>query len=322
MNMIRARILAFIGLFVPFLWLVDASATTSLVNRVLEEKPVQTMGGRQVWGDVYALSSWRLQQNVLTNHYRLLDPRDRVHCSGSYLTCKMAIDKIADRQKLAWSSKHLVILVHGLARTKGSFRSLKQELTKEGYAVLAISYPSTRGTAEDHAKRLHKMLAGLEGITQVSFVTHSYGGLVVRSLLSDPANLPKNLNINAAILLAPPNQGSAIAEKLQYFSLYQLIGGRGGQSVTPVAANAIPTVPFPVGVIAGGRGNDIGYNPVLAGDDDGIVRVEETYLEEAVDHAVFDASHTFIMNNPLVIEAVENFLIFHRFKGRDRSEER
>lgn len=314
MNMAVIRILALVGLFAPFLWMAEGNAATSLVNRVLQEMPVQTLGGRQVWGDIYAISNWRLQQNTLTKHYRLLDPNDRAHCSGSYEICKAAIDAIADQQKLSWSSKHLVILVHGLARTKGSFHLLEQELKAEGFAVLAVSYPSTRGTVADHAKRLQKVIAGLEGISQVSFVTHSYGGLVVRSLLSDPGKLPEYLTVNAAVLLAPPNQGSAIAETLQHLFFYQLIGGPGGQSVTPLAAKSLASVSYPIGVIAGGRGNAIGYNPVLSGDDDGVVRVEETFLKEAIDHKTVDASHTFIMNNEQVVRDIKHFLRKHQFK--------
>ncbi|MCG8493362.1 MAG: alpha/beta fold hydrolase [Sneathiellales bacterium] len=275
---------------------------------------MQTLGGRQVWGDVYAISDWRLQHNILTDHYRLLDTKDRVHCSGSYKVCKSAIDEIADQQMLAWQSEHLVVLVHGLARTKGSFRILKQELKEEGYAVLSVSYPSTKGSAEDHAKRLQGLLTGLKGISRVSFVTHSYGGLVVRSLLSNHPQFPKHLAINAAVLLAPPNQGSVLAEKLQHFFLYQLIGGQGGQSVTPRAAQNLQAVSIPIGVIAGGTGNKIGFNPVLPGDDDGIVRVAETYLKEAKDHKVIKASHTFIMNNQQVIEETKRFLVSHHFK--------
>ena len=34
---------------------------------------MKTLGGRQLWGDVAVFHDWRIQKNILTGHYRLLD---------------------------------------------------------------------------------------------------------------------------------------------------------------------------------------------------------------------------------------------------------
>ena len=60
--------------------------------------------------------------------------------------------------------------------------------------------------------------------------------------------------------------------------------------------------------MAGGRGGDIGFNPLLAGDDDGTVRVEEARLAGASDFTLVDALHSHLMTSPTVLEETVRFL--------------
>jgi hypothetical protein len=38
--------------------------------------PWKTMGGKVFWNTLSERYGWRLQQNVFTEHYRILDPED------------------------------------------------------------------------------------------------------------------------------------------------------------------------------------------------------------------------------------------------------
>jgi len=71
--------------------------------------------------------------------------------------------------------------------------------------------------------------------------------------------------------------------------------------------------PCPFGIVAGGKGDDQGYSGFLAGDDDAVVRVEETRLPGAHDFLVVPVRHAAMMKNPGVQRATSAFLRTGRF---------
>ncbi len=86
-------------------------------------------------------------------------------------------------------------------------------------------------------------------------------------------------------------------------------------NLTPEEVAKVPSPTIEFGIIAGGSdgGKGEGYNPLLPGDDDGVVSVDEAKLDGAKDFLVLKALHSFIMDADDTREAVLRFLSRGRF---------
>jgi hypothetical protein len=113
------------------------------------------------------------------------------------------------------------------------------------------------------------------------------------------------------VMLAPPNKGAMLADRYGRNEVFALLGGASGTQLGAKweklrARLAVPSCPF--GIIAGGGPNGGGRNPLIPGDDDLIVRVEETRLPGARDFVVVPAIHRFIMDDKRVQQFTLSFL--------------
>jgi len=270
--------------------------------------PAPTMGGQQFWTDLQVFAGWRIQENFLTGHFRLLNPRDVRQAWGSLADCRKALARLKQEKGIAPSSDHLVLLVHGIAPRIGAFSAMQESLRKAGYDAVAISYASTRRPIEAHADGLETVLNGLEGTKTVSFVTHSMGGLVVRDLLARDGAWKDRIAVHRVVMIAPPNQGSAVARVLKDVGLYEALYGPAGQQLVPEEAARRPPLTYPFGIIAGGKGDAEGFNPLVPGDDDGTVIVEETRLEGESDFLLLPQLHATITSADEAIAATKRFL--------------
>lgn len=277
-------------------------------NKIL----MKTLGGRQFWGDLHYFHGWRIQQNVITKHCRLLDEKDVRHATGKFETCKAKLDEIRKQQELPVMDGKAVILVHGIVRSSKSFGTLDKRLKEEGYSVFGFDYPSTRISIPESAEYLRKCIKSLEGIDEIYLVVHSMGGLVVRSMISKEPD-PR---LKRMVMMGVPNMGAELADKLKKNPLFKAIYGPAGQQLVSDRQGLIkdlPTPKFEFGVIAGGRGNDKGFNPIIPGDDDGTVAVASTRLPGAADFMMEPVLHSFLMFNKECIESTVLFLKSGRF---------
>ena len=112
-------------------------------------------------------------------------------------------------------------------------------------------------------------------------------------------------------MLCPPNHGAVAAEKLGPVELSHLIGGPTFREIGQDWSKLEPTLATPpgeFGILAGGKGDNEGYNRLIPGDDDLVVSVNTTRLAGANDFRVVAAAHTFFMNNKMVQAYVQSYL--------------
>lgn len=286
----------------------------------VEAKPQQnfniampTFGGMQLWEDLRVLSGWRVQHNVVAGHYRLLDNNDVRRAWGSLEACNTVLDTARDEHGLKPKSQHAVVLLHGLGRTKSMYGSFADSLEAAGYEVVTLNYPSTRRSIGEHADQVETVLDNLEGITEVSFVTHSLGGIVMREVLARDAAWMEKLTPRRMVMMGPPNQGSVFAREIPKVGADKIIGASLDE-LRRINLDDFPAPTIEFGIIAGGKGEE-GYNPLIPGNDDGVVGVTETHLAGASDFLVVEGLHSYLPSNAAAASAALAFLGSGSFAG-------
>lgn len=284
----------------------------------LPNAPLPTLGGAQLWADVAWSDGWRVQRHAWTGHHRLLDDANVRRAWGGEEPCRAVVAerearRAAEREREREGSEHLVVLLPGLGRTRGSLATLHAALAADGYRVASLAYPSTRGTLDEHAADVARVLDGVRGVERVSFVTHSLGGRVVQRLLARDDAWRRRIDVGRVVQIAPPNRGSRLGRLASGAPpLTWLMGPALAEVAEPEpepeaeAGGAERYVPF--GVIAGVRGTPHGWNPLLPGDDDGVVSLDETRLAGPHARLCVRGLHTFLMDDAAVVAATRGFL--------------
>jgi triacylglycerol lipase len=208
-----------------------------------------------------------------------------------------------------------VILLHGLCRSNSSMEEMEDRLVSLGYIVLNAGYESRSGGITELSEAAvgeALMDRRFESCSKIHFVTHSLGGILVRSYFSrhDEPRLGRT------VMLGPPNQGSEIVDRLGSWWLFKKINGPAGGELgtgNESLPNQLGPVDFELGVIAGDRSINWINSMMIRGDDDGKVSVEKTKVAGMKAHLTVHATHPCMMKNEEVIGQVLSFLKFGSF---------
>ena len=267
--------------------------------------PGFTLGGWQWWTDhLVTRDGWRVQRHVALGHHRTLDAANWRHAAGDLDHCRDVLDR---RPAPPPAKENVVVLMHGLGRTRTSMNAVACRLRREGFDALNVGYASTREPLDAHAVALNDVLSNLGEYRQVGFVGHSMGNLVVRR----HARLFPRPPWANVVMLAPPNQGSALASTLNATvgPVFRGVMGTSGRQIAAWRETAdhlggAADLGGRVGVVAAELAVDV--NPLI-GHGDGIVTLEETRLPGAA-HVAVAGNHMLLMNRREVLDLTARFL--------------
>lgn len=269
-----------------------------------------------VWSDEAIRHDWRMQRRPRSAAWRILDPQERVVQQGSRDECERGFAALEHSGQAPAVRGPTVIVLHGLGEGRRSMRPLVEHLRgRLDATVLAFGYASTAEDIEAHGRSLAAVIASLPQAEQISFVGHSLGNLVVRRWMG-LAPREDLARVRRVVMLGPPNQGSELARMVAGVDfLAGLAEGAARDLVLDWkrVSGELAVPPCDFGIVAGGKGDDRGFSGLLAGDDDAVVRVEETRLDGADDFLLVPVHHAAMMRHPAVQRATATFLETGRF---------
>ncbi len=212
-----------------------------------------------------------------------------------------------------------LVLLHALARSARSMRSLGEALQHEGHDVRCIDLPTTRKTLPELAESVLERIADFQppDAEGLGFVGHSMGGLVYRAL---PMVRP-DFRCGPSVTIGTPANGSVVARALARTAPFRAVYGPALATLAPEHVAAMPAFPGPTLCIAGDRATPWvpAYWVLRAlgerSPSDSTVLVDEALHRQALAHRVVHAAHTFLPDHPEVRRAVLGFVA-------DRSPER
>lgn len=215
-------------------------------------------------------------------------------------------------------NKEITILVHGYNKNGSDMYALRNHLHEMGHHCLIVNLPATFGTLADCTDALEAELNSIMSMfkdQKVHLVGHSMGGLIIRSFLAGDYS-PR---IGRCVLIAPPNNGSRLADIVNLFppaiKIFKPLDDLRTRSNTlPLLSPPKATYPE-IGIIAGNKSNLL-LGAFLRQENDGRVEVESTRLEGMTDFIVKPYGHKEIHYKQEVADLVDQFLRHGRFTAK------
>jgi pimeloyl-ACP methyl ester carboxylesterase len=196
-----------------------------------------------------------------------------------------------------------VVLVPGLWMPAGLMALMAARLGRAGYATHCFSYRG-REPVQANIDRLVRYIDG----RPVHFVGHSLGGVLIYDLLSEyPSMLSGHV-----VLIGSPVRGCFAGRRLGSAAIGRWMLGACAERWSE--RDAVWRRREPLGVIAGTRALGLGRAlGALPGENDGVVRVDETIVEGMTERVLLPQGHSMLPVSRRVAGLVQSFISSGRF---------
>lgn len=204
------------------------------------------------------------------------------------------------REANAHPSSSKIVLLHGLGGSRLYMWPLARRLRNLGFDVENWGYRSLWSKLEHHGMRLSDTLAEIayeESIESIYIVAHSLGCIVSRVALAAP--FPEKVKL--AVFLAPPNQGSPVAD---FFSPLLAPLLKPVPQLRTHPESFVNQLPHDIGIPFG----------VIAAETDWMVPASSAHLPTQTDFAVAGGIHSVLPLRKDVCQLIERFIRYQTFK--------
>ena len=218
-------------------------------------------------------------------------------------------------------ASHKFYVIHGYANPKTVMEKINKTIKKEHFFTENYAYTSIVEDLDSLGLDLYQDIIKAD-VDTVSFVTHSMGALVFRSMLKYIVTDKKFPVIYRIVMIAPPNSGAEIADFFKSDKFTKMVLGPNVEHMRTDSSSYANELPVPynmeIGIIIGIRGKDKGYNPFIQGDNDGLLTPERTFLGNEKDVVVLHLDHAAVTQKKSVLHLVVEFLKYGEFVSKDK----
>lgn len=212
--------------------------------------------------------------------------------------------------------KEVVVLIHGFTAHSVTMHFIKRDLERAGYSVLPLSYLTlfSKTKINDIGKKFSRLLnSKYDANTQIHFVGHSLGGVIIRSIIS----FSKIYQVGNVVTIGSPHNGALAADwTLKYLHFLTYIMGDIIRELVS-GSETINRLPFPVhhGVIVGTL-NRKPLNPfayMTSDISDGLVELDSSTADTGCDVFISNTDHVTQLWDREVRRQIINYVRYGAF---------
>lgn len=204
------------------------------------------------------------------------------------------------------NEKDYVIVFHGIYGKFEDMNMIAESLSKDGYNVVSVQYPTNSDTVEDITEKYIKpVVDDLNKDRKVNFVVHSMGSGILRYYLKN-----NNLeNMGKVVFISPPSHGSSLSDNPISSILKEPLGKVVLQFSTKEGSfvNNLGDPDYSCYVIIGNKSNNPLYSVMIPGKDDGMVPVNDSKLDTCDYKIIEGLTHTSILKDKKTISEIEKY---------------